>query len=100
MLPYTGHTAIVTVEIGGHLENGEWIEGSKQELAIKGRYIPGNNGSQVVKNKDGDEVIYKGRFMTSTPENKDAVRLLVASKGVEAPIINWYPYDSHTVIYI
>lgn len=100
MLPYTGHTAIVTVEIGGHLENGEWIEGSKQELMIKGRYIPGNNGNLVVKNKDGDEVIYKGRFMTSEPINKDAVRLLVASKGVEAPIINWYPYDSHTVIYI
>lgn len=100
MLPYSKHTAIVTLEVDGHLENGEWIEGSKQELTIKGRYIPGNNGNQTVKNKDGNEVIYKGRFMTYNPINKDAVRLLIESKGVESLIINWYPYDSHTVIYI
>lgn len=61
MLPSNRHTAIVFLEVDGHLENGEWIEGSKQELTIKGRYIPGNKGNQVVKNKDGNEVIYKGR---------------------------------------
>ncbi len=100
MLPYSKHTAIVVLEVNGYLEDGEWIEGSKQKLAIKGRYVPGNNGSQIVKNKEGDEVVYKGRFMTSALINKDAVKLLVTSKGIEAPIINWYPYDSHTVIYI
>lgn len=100
MLPYSKHTAVITVEVDGHLENGEWIEGSKQKIEIKGRYVPGNNGNQTVKNIDGNEIVYKGRFMTSTPINKDATRFLIESKGVEAPIINWYPYDSHSVIYV
>lgn len=100
MLPYTRHIAIVTAEIDGHLENGEWIEGSKPEFTLKGRYVPGNNGGQKISNKDGDEIVYKGRFITSSPVNKDATRLLIESKGVEAPIINWYQYDTHSVIYI
>ncbi len=100
MLPYSKHTAIITIEVGGHTENGEWVEGSKQEFTIKGRYVPGNNGNQMIKNRDGNEVIYRGRFITSSPINEDATKLFVKSKGIEAPIVNWYPYDTHSVIYI
>lgn len=100
MLPYNRHTAVVTIETGGRLDNGEWIEGNPREIIIRGRYVPGNNGGQVVKNRDGKEVIYRGRFITSGPCNDDATRISIKSKGIEAPIVNWYQYDTHTVIYI
>lgn len=100
MIPLFSHKAIVTIEVDGHLEDGEWIEGSTKEIEVKGRYFPSNSGNQVRKNDSGNEFIVKGEFTTKREKVKGATRIRIAGKGVDAKIEDWHPYDTHSVIYI
>lgn len=100
MIPLFSHTAIVTIEVDGKLVDGEWEEGPKQEIEVKGRYYPSNGGNQVRKNANGDEFIVKGEFTTKHEKIEGAIRIKIADKGLDAKIEDWYPYDTHSVIYI
>lgn len=100
MIPIFSQTAIITIEIGGRVENGVWIEGTKKEIEVKGRYYPSNSGNQVRKNDNGDEFIVKGEFTTKHEKVKGATRVRIESKGLDAKIEDWYPYETHSVIYI
>lgn len=95
------HTAIVTIETDGRLINGEWVDGKPIEMFVSGRYDPVSDGTVVLKtNSLGDEKQVHGYFYTKAQPPKDGkfLRLKVASKGIDVPIICWEPYQSHSII--
>lgn len=95
------HTAIVTIETGGNLVNGEWIDGKPSEITVPGRYDPVSDGTVVLKrNSIGDEKQVHGYFYTNMQPSKDVnyLRLKVVEKGIDVPIICWDPYQSHSII--
>ena len=50
------HIALVTIEIDGKVVKGEYVEGSKDTIEIKGRYDPAGDARIVIKrNALGDE---------------------------------------------
>ena len=99
MIPLFSHTAIITIGTG-HLEHGEWIDGESEEIEVKGRYFPSNNGNQVKKNENGDEFVVKGEFSTKALKKKGATRIVIKSKDLDAKIQSWEQFQSHSVIYI
>nr|DAJ17279.1 MAG TPA: hypothetical protein [Siphoviridae sp. ct8TV20] len=95
------HTAIVTIEANGKLVKGEWVKGEPIEITISGRYDPVNDGAIVMKaNSLGEEKQVHGYFYTKVqpPENTYFLSLIVKTKGINAPIVCWEPYQSHSVI--
>lgn len=94
------HIAKITVEVNGHLENGEWIEGGKQEFIVKGQYFPDNSGNQEKTNVDGKVFTVKGEFSTKHKKIEGATRIKIESIGLDVKIENWEPYQTHSVIYI
>lgn len=100
MVKRYSHLAIITVEVDGHLQNGEWIEGSKQEFAVKGQYFPNNSGNQKKVNIDGNEFNVKGEFSTTAKKIKGATRIKIDSISLNAKIESWEQFQTHSVIYI
>lgn len=95
------HKAIVTIEANGQLVNGEWLAGKTLEQPVTGRYDPVSDGTVVLKrNSNGDEKQVHGYFYTKMQPTKDVkyLRLKIASKGIDVPIICWEPYQSHSII--
>ena len=94
------HTAIVTIEANGHLVNGEWVPGKPVEISVPGRYDPVSDGRIVLKhNSAGDETQVHGYFYSKMqpPADSKFLRLKVASKGIDVPVICWEPYQSHSI---
>lgn len=98
MVKRYSHTAIITVSAGS-LVKGEWIEGESSEIQIKGQYFPSNSGT-VVKNVDGEERPVHGEFSTKARPVEGAVRICIDSIGLDASVICWEPFQTHSVIYI
>lgn len=95
------HTAIVTIEVGGKLVSGEWMDGKTIEVSVSGRYDPVSDGTVVLKrNSVGDEKQVHGYFYTKQQPPKDGklLRLKVDAKGIDVPIVCWEPYQSHSII--
>lgn len=95
------HTAIVTIDATGKLVDGEWVKGDPVEMPVVGRYDPVSDSVVVLKhNSQGDEKQVHGYFYTKVQPPKDSkfMRLKVASKGIDVPIICWEPYQSHSII--
>ena len=95
------HTAIVTIDVNGKTVNGEWVPGKPIEISVPGRYDPESDGTVVYKcNSAGDEAQVHGYFYTKIQPQSGSkfLRLKVASKGIDVPIICWEPYQSHSII--
>ena len=95
------HTAIVTIEANGRLVDGEWVPGKPVEISVPGRYDPVSDGRIVLKhNSAGDEAQVHGYFYSKMqpPADSKFLRLKVASKGIDVPVICWEPYQSHSII--
>lgn len=95
------HTAIVTIDVNGKTVNGEWVPGKPIEISVPGRYDPVSDGTVVYKrNSAGDEAQVHGYFYTKIQPQSGSkfLRLKVASKGIDVPIICWEPYQSHSII--
>lgn len=95
------HAAIVTIDVTGKLVDGEWVKGDPIEMPVVGRYDPVSDGVVVLKrNSQGDEKQVHGYFYTKVQPPKDSkfMRLKVAAKGIDVPIICWEPYQSHSII--
>ena len=84
------HTAIVTIEANGRLVDGEWVSGKLVEISVPGRYDPVSD----------DEAQVHGYFYSKMqpPADSKFLRLKVASKGIDIPVICWEPYQSHSII--
>lgn len=95
------HIAIVTIETGGKLLKGEWIDGKASEITVSGRYDPISDSTVVLKrNSVGDEMQVHGYFYTKVQPSKDVkyLRLKIDEKGIDVPIICWESYQSHSII--
>lgn len=92
------HKALVTVEIAGHLENGEWVEGSTDTVEITGRFDPVDTSDVIRVNAAGNEVIVRGEFYTPIKKMEGATILEVPELGIKRNIICWFPWQSHNVI--
>ena len=94
------HIAIVTIEVESEIVKGEYVEGSKDTIEIKGRYDPVGDARVVIKrNALGDEKQVSGYFYTKTrPVSGNIARLVVDSLGIDVPVICWEPYQSHSII--
>lgn len=99
MVKRYSHTAVITVSTGS-LVKGEWIEGEPSEIQIKGQYFPSNSGQQVKHNANGNEFIVRGEFSTKARPIKDAVHIRIDSIGLDASIIDWEPFQTHSIIYV
>ena len=100
MIKRYSHKAIITIEIDGHLVNGEWVEGSKQEIEVKGQYFPNNSGNQLKKGLDGRDFVIKGEFSTQHKKIERATRIRIDSIGLDEKIESWEQFQVHSVIYI
>lgn len=100
MVKRYSHTAIIMVESGGAVVDGEWVEGSTQQFVVKGQYFPSNSGNQVKTNANGDEFTVKGEFSTTRKKIDGATRIQVNSIGLDEKIQSWEQFQTHSVIYI
>lgn len=94
------HTAIITLETGGGLVNGEWVEGAKSTIQVKGRFDPVNNSDVIRINSQGDEIIVRGEFYTQSKSVSGATILEVPELGIKRDIICWWDFQTHSVISI
>lgn len=99
MVKRYSHTAIVTVSTGS-LIKGEWVAGVPQEIEVKGQYFPSNSGQQVKMNADGKEFAVHGEFSTKACPVPDAKHIRIDSITLDADIICWEPFQTHSVIYV
>lgn len=98
MVKRHSHTAVITISTGS-LVKGEWVTGKSEEVEIKGQYFPSSSGN-VKKNMDGEERPVHGEFSTKARPLPDATRIRIDSIGLDAKIICWEPFQSHSVIYV
>lgn len=92
------HTAIITVETNGGLVNGEWVEGSTEEVKITGRFDPTSSSDIIRLNTLGNEVVVRGEFYTPRKPIEGATRLVIPEMGVSRDIISWHNWQTHNVI--
>lgn len=98
MVKRYSHTAIVTVPTCA-LVNGDWIFGEPREVRVKGQYYPSNSG-EVKSTPDGKELPVHGEFSTTARPVEGAGRIRIDAIGLEAEIICWEPFQTHSVIYV
>ena len=97
------HTAIITVESGGKIVGGEWLEGELSEITICGRFDQCNSSRHIEKqNADGNTLRVYGEYYTKAKSPKDGkpIRISIDTIGVDKDIIVWEDYQSHSVIYV
>lgn len=100
MVKRYSHIAIVSGETDCKLEHGEYIPGSKIEFEVKGQYFQDNTGNQKRYNPDGGEIIIKGEFSTLHKKIDGVTRIMIESMGLDALIVEWTQFQTHSVIYI
>lgn len=99
----TEHNAQVTIEKGGRVEHGEWVEGSKEILEVHGRFDQSNSSRRIQKlNRNGDILDVFGEYYTDIrkPKDGDPITISIPGIGVEQNIIVWEDYQTHSVIYV
>jgi hypothetical protein len=103
MVKRCAHTAIVTFSDKGEWVNGEWKESATNEVIVKGHYDPVNNSRVVIKvNSLGNESEVHGEFYThqKRPDKATPIHLCIDSIGIDADVITWDNYQTHSVIYV
>lgn len=98
MVKRYSHTAIITLSAGS-LIKGEWVDGEPSEIEVQGQYFPSNSGA-LIKNVDGRERPVHGEFSTKKFPVEGAVRIRIDSIALDAEIICWEPFQTHSVIYV
>lgn len=78
---------------------GEWVEEKVSESIVKGQYFPDNSGMMKV-GRDGDEKPVHGQFSTLQRPIADAVGIRIDSIALDAKIICWESFQTHSVIYV
>lgn len=98
MVKRYSHTAIITI-LTGALVNGEYIFDEPRQIQVKGQYYPSGSG-EVKSTPDGKELPVHGEFSTTARPVKGATRIRIDSIGLDAGIICWEPFQTHSVIYV
>ena len=92
------HKAMVTISEGNWID-GEWIQGTTEEIKVKGEYSPSASG-QFKVNADGRELSLHGEFHTKAKRVKNATHIRIDNIALDVDIISWEQYQSHSVIYV
>lgn len=95
------HTAIITLDTGSKIINGEYAEGNRSTITITGRYEPVDLRMETIKsNVLGDEKRVKGVFYTSvkSPVDAEPIRIKIGELGIDVDIISWDSFQTHSVI--
>lgn len=94
------HTAIVTVQGTPQLINGKRVSADSHDVEVHGRYD--SDGRTVKKNELGKETVVQGAFYTKAlpPMENRAIRIRIASLGIDRPVISWEPLQTYSVISI
>lgn len=99
MVTRYSHIALVTIETGGKVTKGKYVEGNKEVVRVKGRYDSVSDPRFVVKkNAMGEEKEVSGQFYTSCRKMEGATHIVIDSLGVDVPIICWDQFQSYSVI--
>lgn len=101
MVRRNAHTAIITLESGGKLVEGEWKEGTTETIEVKGHYDAASDARIIVRrNSNGDEKQVSGYFYTGKKPLFDGTPTKISIKelDISVPVICWDPYQSHSVI--
>ena len=96
------HTAIITIEAEGLIVHGEEQQGATSEIVVKGCYFASDRGqhNMIRKNTNGDEIVVRGEFSTKHKPVDSITRIKIDSIGLDAPVICWDKFQTHSVIYI
>lgn len=94
------HMAIVTVQGTPQLINGKRVTAESLDVEVYGRYE--SDGRTIKKNELGKETVVQGIFYTKAlpPIENRAIRIRIASLGIDRPIISWEPLQTYSVISI
>lgn len=92
------HKAVLTIESGGEVVNGEWSDGTTTTVEVAGRFDPVDTNNIIRENSQGDQVIVKGEFYTQHKKLENVTRIEIAELGIKYNVICWWQYQSHSVI--
>lgn len=79
------------------ITDGEIVSSSASTTTIKGRLEP-SEGITRAKHPDGQVTDVNGKFFTKSEVIAGAKKLTV--NGVEYTILNWWPYQSYSEIWL
>jgi hypothetical protein len=91
------HSANISTPAGSVI-NGEWVAETPTTESIQGRFEPSNSNNIIRKNALGNEVVVKGQFFTKAQAIAGATSLKIDSIQLDAKIICWEPFQTHSVI--
>lgn len=94
------HIIVIPLEVEGHLENGEWVEGYRVEKVFKGSHFSSNAAQPPRTNVNGNYVEYHAEISTKQKPIDGAKRLRIDELNVDVVIIKWEQFQTHSVIYI
>lgn len=95
------HSAILTIRADPEYVNGKRQPDKTETVSIIGRYDPKDTRAGVVKKNDkGDEILVSGEFYTKYLPVIDGkvVSIKVPAMGVDKPVLDITPYQTHIVI--
>lgn len=95
------HSAVLTIRAEPEYINGKRLPDKTATVSIVGRYDA--DGKTVKKNSKGDEVIIAGCFYVRgllPTYNGDIVSISIPSVGINEPVFDIQPWQSHLVISI
>lgn len=91
------HTAIITVATGSMVK-GAWVAGIPTTESIQGRFEPSNSSNIIRRNALGNEVVVQGQFFTKAKAIEGASILTITILALDAKIICWEQFQTHSVI--
>ncbi|MEG1544591.1 MAG: hypothetical protein RR382_08730 [Tannerellaceae bacterium] len=87
------HTAILKLQRGGGMVDGEWSDGEEYEVYLIGRLYK-DDPNRIVKNQSGNEVITSYRFIGKKIEY-EGTPISLTVDGIERSVIDieqWQTY--------
>lgn len=95
------HSAILTIRAEPEYVNGKRQPDNTDTISIVGRYDPKDTRAGIVKkNEKGDEILVSGEFYTKClpPFEGTAVSIRVPAMGIDKPVLDIAPYQTHIVL--
>lgn len=90
------HTAVLKLQKGGGMIDGEWSDGEEIEIKLSGR-LEVASGKRIVKNAAGNEITISYEFFCRK-FNYEGSPVSLTVFGLEKPVIDIEQWQSHYTI--
>lgn len=90
------HTAILKLQRGGGMVDGEWSDGEEFDVELAGR-LEVASGKRVVKNTAGNEITITYEFFCKKFEY-EGKPLSLTVMGIEKPVVDIEQWQTHYTI--